>query len=238
MKFPGGIKESLTQWRRELTSSTQRLLGDTIGLSDNDWRGPSLLPGWSRAHVSAHLAYHGECLTRMAARLVETQESVTWNCSYADDDLWVKAQRNSLALTEDLDESCAAVSKALDSITPALWARTVRTSHGELPASAMVLNRINEVVVHHVDMQLGVDFTDLLPALVRLLLQWNVFRSTPRFSEVELTMITDEGLTLTVGQGTPMTVRGSEANLLGWITGRKLSTAILGAEQLDLRHPV
>lgn len=34
--------------RKRVQEATQRLLGDTIGISDADWNGPSRLPGWSR----------------------------------------------------------------------------------------------------------------------------------------------------------------------------------------------
>jgi maleylpyruvate isomerase len=39
-----------------VTTATQRLLGDTIAVSDEDWRGPSRLPDWSRGHVATHIA--------------------------------------------------------------------------------------------------------------------------------------------------------------------------------------
>mgnify|MGYP003622708592 CR=1 FL=1 len=46
--------------RKRVQEATQRLLGDTIGISDDDWNGPSGLPGWSRAHVAAHLAANAD----------------------------------------------------------------------------------------------------------------------------------------------------------------------------------
>ena len=39
-----------------VSTTTARLLGDTIALSDDEWRAPSRLPGWSRAHVASHVA--------------------------------------------------------------------------------------------------------------------------------------------------------------------------------------
>ena len=39
----------------QVDAATQRLLDDARTLSDVDLRAPSLLEGWTRAHVLAHL---------------------------------------------------------------------------------------------------------------------------------------------------------------------------------------
>src|SRR3954447_4063020 len=48
-----------------VTVATQRLLGDTISVSDEDWRGPSRLPEWSRGHVATHVARQADGLVRL-----------------------------------------------------------------------------------------------------------------------------------------------------------------------------
>jgi uncharacterized protein (TIGR03083 family) len=40
----------------QIDDATQRLLGTARVIADPDLRQPSLLPGWTRAHVLAHLA--------------------------------------------------------------------------------------------------------------------------------------------------------------------------------------
>ena len=45
-----------------LTEAGQRLVRTVDGFSGDDWSAPSLLPGWTRAHVVAHLALNGEAL--------------------------------------------------------------------------------------------------------------------------------------------------------------------------------
>jgi maleylpyruvate isomerase len=45
-----------------LQGSSDRLVRTVDGLSDDDLAAPSLLPGWSRGHVVAHLALNGEGL--------------------------------------------------------------------------------------------------------------------------------------------------------------------------------
>ena len=39
-----------------IDDATQRLLGEARIMADSDLRAPSLLPGWTRAHILAHLA--------------------------------------------------------------------------------------------------------------------------------------------------------------------------------------
>jgi maleylpyruvate isomerase len=217
---------------------TQRLLGSTIALTTRDWQVLTHLNGWTRAHIAAHLARHAEALTDMALEIARTHEPIAWRSAQSDADLNAQAGGDALALQEALDESSAALMRAFELMDEAAWATTVRSSQGPLPASALVLDRLNEVALHHVDLLLGYDFTDIEPALVHRLLKWNLFRETPRFSEVELTVVTDDGLTAVVGHGTPVTVRGNEPTLLGWLTGRKDPSAVLGGEQINLGGPV
>src|SRR4051794_11287560 len=47
-----------------LVDAAQRLVRTVDGLEDDDWSAPSLLPGWTRAHVVAHLALNAEALAR------------------------------------------------------------------------------------------------------------------------------------------------------------------------------
>ena len=46
----------------ELSQATSALLGATMSLDDDQWREPSRLPGWTRAHVGAHLALNAEAM--------------------------------------------------------------------------------------------------------------------------------------------------------------------------------
>ena len=225
-------------WHFELAAVTQRLLGDTIALADADWQACSLLPGWTRAHVASHLTLQAQYLIGMAEEVCRSHQQITWRGLQSDADLIAGALHQAIGLQEALDQSSAALMEAFSHMDDAAWATPIRTSQGLIPTSALVLARLNEVVLHHIDLRLGLDFPDLDPGLARTLLQWNLFRSTPRFSQVELTIITDEGYCAAVGSGTSIIVRGNQTNLLGWLTGRKDSSAVLGAEELDLAGPV
>jgi maleylpyruvate isomerase len=226
-----------SDWRLALAGATQRLLGDTIALSDAGWQEQTALPGWSRAHIAAHLSHHARAIAVMAADLMATHRPVVWRTNLDDVTLNAEARQRSIALQESLDQSAAALNRSFEAMDDLAWQTSVITSQGSLPASSFIPDRINHLTIHNIDLDVGYDFTDIDPELARTLLQWNVYRASPRFNTVKLIIISDEGLSLTVGRGTPVEVRGTEANLLGWVTGRKNSSVVLGADELDLAGP-
>ena len=59
-----------------VTTATQRLLGDTISVAEEQWRAPSRLPDLTRGHVATHIARHADALVRLAqwARTGERQD--------------------------------------------------------------------------------------------------------------------------------------------------------------------
>ena len=174
----------------------------------------------------------------MALELQRTHKQITWRGTETDEELNTGALRGALELQEHLDRSSAGLMRAFEQMDDQAWTTSVRTSQGSIPASALMLDRLNEVVIHHIDLDLGFDFADIEPDLLRILLQWNLFRTAPRFAGFKLTVTTDEGFSAVLGRGTKVTLRGSEANLVGWLTGRKDSSVVLGAEGLDLSGPV
>ena len=48
-----------------VTTATQQLLGDTISVTDEDWRAQSRLPEWSRGHVATNLARQADGIVRL-----------------------------------------------------------------------------------------------------------------------------------------------------------------------------
>src|SRR6187549_2080140 len=94
--------DKLAAVRALVTASTQRLLGDTIGVDDNAWRSASRLPRWSRGHVATHLARQADGL----ARLVEWAGSGVRQEMYAspqhrEDEIEAGAGRSGLELQVD-----------------------------------------------------------------------------------------------------------------------------------------
>ena len=49
----------------ELDTATQRLIDEARMMASSDLRAPSLLPGWSRAHVLSHLARGADAMRNL-----------------------------------------------------------------------------------------------------------------------------------------------------------------------------
>ena len=208
--------------RHEITAATQRLLGDAIALSEDDWHAPTRLPGWSRAHIATHLTRHAQALTALVREITTTHpSSFPWTIEHADEDLNLGAFSGAIALQEALDTSSADLMAAFDEMDDAGWAVPLTTGSGPLPASALVLDRLNEVIIHHVDLDLGFDFTDVDPTVVRSLLDWNLERR-PGLSKVLQNLLND-GHT-------------AEA-ILGWLTGRYAPVTVGTTHGLEFSGP-
>ena len=233
-----GSRTELEGLRTLLAVSTQRLLGDTIAVTDEDWRGPSRLPGWSRGHVATHLARQADALRRVTegARTGERQAMYA-SSEQRDAEIAAGADRSGLDLQIDLDTTAGHLGDAFDTLEELdAWDTEVEL-HGGLrcPARLLPLARLLEVVLHHVDLDVGLDMGDVDPATAEWLLEWCCFRLRHRDEFPQLRLVTDTGFTSNVGSsGASRTVSGSSAALLGWLTGRTGPETVEGTEALLL----
>ena len=159
--------EQLARLRTLLTSATQHLLGSTIAVADPDWGAPSRLPGWSRAHVATHLARQADGLTRLAgwAATGERQEMYASPEARAAE-IEAGVGRSGLELQVDLDTAASTLETAFERLDEAGgWSHEVEMRGGlRVPARLLPLARLLEVVVHHVDLDVGYGFDDVEPS--------------------------------------------------------------------------
>jgi maleylpyruvate isomerase len=219
-------------------TATQRLLGDTILVTDDQWRAPSRLPEWTRGHVATHIARHADAIGRLAqwARTGERQNMYA-SPEHRVSEIEAGAGRSGLDLQIDLDTSAGGLSAAFDELDAAgAWDAVVEMRGGlQLPARLLPLPRLLEVVIHHVDLDIGYEITDIDTQTAEWLLEWCAFRLQNRDDFPELQLTSDSGLTLTLGSvGEPIAVTGSSANLLGWLMSRTETSAVTGGSGLRL----
>ncbi len=128
------------------------------GLTDDVIRQPSKLPGWSVAHVLAHLARNADSVVR---RLQGAIDDVVVD-QYAGGKAGRAAEIEESA-TLPLDELVAYVRRSADEVDRIAavvpddaWDRLSRSVSGsELPAYDVVVSRWREVEIHLVDLGLG-----------------------------------------------------------------------------------
>ena len=88
----------------------------------------------------------------------------------------------------------------------------------QVPARLLPLARLLEVVIHHVDLDIGYEITDIDTQTAEWLLEWCAFRLRDRDDFPRLQLTSETGVTTTVGSvGEPLAVSGSSAHLLGWL---------------------
>jgi maleylpyruvate isomerase len=113
-------QRQLDRLRGLLGTGTAHLLGGTISVSDEDWRGPSLLPGWSRGHLATHIARQADGLVRLAdwAR-TGTRTDMYASPDQREDEIQAGALRSGLELQVDLDTSARQLEQAFAAVTDA-----------------------------------------------------------------------------------------------------------------------
>jgi maleylpyruvate isomerase len=221
-----------------VTAATQRLLGDTISVSDDDWRGASRLPDWTRGHVATHIARQADGIVRLTewARTGQRQDMYA-SAEQRAADIEEGSGRTGLELQIDLDTSAGQLGNAFETLNEAgAWDAVVELRGGlQVPARLLPLSRLLEVVVHHVDLDIGFEFDNIETATAEWLLEWCAFRIREREEFPRLELSSESGFTIALGKaGKPVAVAGTSANLLGFVMGRLDEAAVRGADGVQL----
>lgn len=210
----------------QLRSATADLLGAIGCLSDEDVRAPSLLPGWTRGHVLAHLARSADGGTRLLewARTGvpgNQYESLEARAAAIEQG----AGRPAAVLAADVRSSADGFAAAADAMPAQAWQRRVRWTTGHEAGAALIVPvRLGEVLIHHVDLDIGYrpgdwpaaftgDYLDRAVTALRGHAEW------PGTLRMEAT---DTGRVHDVGDMTSATpvIAGPEYALLAWLLGR------------------
>ncbi len=142
---------------RRLAASTDRLLATATVLSDARAREPSLLPGWTRGHVLAHIARNADGMVNLLrwAR-TGTPAPMYASAESRGADIEAGAGRPAAELAADVRESAAALAAAAASMPDDAWTAQVRALNGPpVPALGVLERRLSEVEIHHVDLAAG-----------------------------------------------------------------------------------
>ena len=208
----------------EVYDATTRYLQDLDTLTPEQLAGPSALPGWTRAHVVAHLALHARGTTRAMTGLLRGERLPVYDSQEARDaDIETTAALAPADLRELSLDACDRWKDAAESVTDpdALMERTP----GQRPFSAYdgVFMRWREVEIHHADLASGYTPADWPAAFTTYLLG---VLAADRGTDHDLTLRTPSG-DVTVGAGGPV-VTGSEADLAWWLLGRGSGEGLSG----------
>ncbi|MEU5836750.1 maleylpyruvate isomerase family mycothiol-dependent enzyme [Streptomyces diacarni] len=209
-------------------TATGQLLSAAVKLDPPEVTEDSQLPGWTRAHVLAHLARNADALVNVLAG-----EPMYASAEARDADIEEGARRSLDELVDDVRAGSSRLESAFAALGDADWNRTVTLRNGVTDlASSLPFRRWIEVELHHVDLGIGYTLEDLPGTFVdrELTTMARRFLEHPDIP-VALELRAEDGRTWRTGAKTegpegPLVVVGSSVALVGWLTGRTTGSGL------------
>ncbi|POX36860.1 mycothiol maleylpyruvate isomerase [Streptomyces sp. Ru73] len=216
-------------------AATDRLLVSVAKLDDEAVGEPSLLPGWTRGHVLAHLARNADALVNLLTwARTGTRTPMYASPGVRDADIERDAARPLAAHVEDLRSSAERWEAACADLGPERLSYEVEMRNGVTErAGRLPFRRLAEVELHHVDLGVGYTVDHLATEYVDAELAFLAERRLKDNGQVAaLELRTDDGRSWRTGRadGTPLTVTGAPTALVGWLTGRTAGTGLTTAD--------
>ncbi len=204
-----------------LESATRRLVRSVDAMTDAHFAEPSLLPGWTRGHVVAHLTLNAEGLAGAIEGVREDRSVPMYPSQEArDGDIEDLSGLAPSALRERFLASTTLVHHAVAELPEELHSARIERTPGSdrvFTAGRVGEMRLRETEIHHADLGLDYTFSDWPASFTELLLE----SRTRVHDEAPFTAVAaDLGRTFTFGTGDGPTVTGPGAALAWWATGR------------------
>ena len=192
--------------------------GHVYRLSDVDLAADSGLPGWSRAHVVAHLARNADALVNLLTWARTGVETPMYPSRAARDaGIEATAALSPAELRRDFGAASERLTAAIQGMPAEGWTAQVRNGQGVVvPASAVPWMRAKEVWVHGVDLRAGLTFADLPVEYAVALVDDVLDLFADRGQAPEVTIVaTDVDRTWANGD---KRIRGPVAAIAAWLT--------------------
>ncbi len=206
--------------REAIEAGQERLRALLGGLTETAVREPSALPGWSRAHVLAHLEGIARATARQARYALRGELVELYDGGRPERAAGIEAGavRDAAQLRDAVRAALDESSAAWAAVGPADWSRPVRYRDGDLRTVLWAWWR--ELEIHTADARLGHGPEDWPHGLCHHLLSHLAPRAP---KDVRLVLeATDEAFRREYGAaGAPeVTVRGHLTDLAAWLAGR------------------
>jgi maleylpyruvate isomerase len=215
------LLEALLQARRG-TAFFARKLNE---LTDADLDGASLLPGWTRRHVVAHVGYNARAIARLVEWAATGVETPMYPSPEArDHEINFGATLPAVALRHLFDHSAVHLNVEWRDLPADAWHHKVKTAQGRIvPAEETVWMRTREVWIHAVDLDNGATFADIpAPVLERLLKDITGAWATRGTDDGLLINVTGTDLTFgDTGAADPTIITGTLPAVVEWAAGRR-----------------
>lgn len=206
------------------------LRGLMMRMADPAFAAPSLLPGWSRAHVLTHVARNADAMIN----LLDWARTGAPSPAYAsreqrDRDIEAGAGRDPSDIRDDVLASSDRLAVAVRGMPDVAWSSQVGDSGRPMPASDIPWLRAREMWVHSVDLDVGSSLADApSPMLTALLADASRTIGGPPLRLVATDLERDwpvggDGAAIEAvdaGDVRRVEIRGTAAALATWLLGR------------------
>jgi maleylpyruvate isomerase len=204
-----------------LESATRRLVRTVDAMEDFQFAEPSLLPGWTRAHVVAHLTLNAEGLAGALEGVREGRTVPMYRSQEArDGDIEELSGLQPGRLRERFLASTTLIGHGVAELPEELHGERIERTPGSdrvFTAGRVGEMRLREVEIHHADLDLAYTFQDWPSSFAVALLD---NRARVHDDPVSFTARADDlDRTWSFGDGGP-TVSGPGCALAWWATGR------------------
>jgi maleylpyruvate isomerase len=209
------VTEQQRQWWAdgELT-----VAGMVDRLADDAFAEDSALPGWSRAHVVAHLARNADALVNLLTWASTGVETPMYpSRAVRDADIEATAAKSPTELRADYVAACDRLARAVEEMPADAWTAEVRNGQGvTVPASLVPWMRAKEIWVHGTDLRAGLAFADLPADFATALVDDVLGLFESRDQRLDVTIVATD-VDRTWGDG-PTRVEGPVTAVGAWLT--------------------
>jgi maleylpyruvate isomerase len=229
--------EHATTGMAMVREATERLYEEVSRLDDAQLAQPTLLPGWSKAHLVTHLARNADALVNLLT-WARTGIEHPMYASKADRDADIEegSHRLGQVIREDLLAASARLDAAAERLTGLDWQAPVAHRTGRVfPAGNVPSMRLFEVWVHMVDLDSGVTFKDIPELHLEMLIDTAVYPHVERTEgepveiRVELLGGDQRNWRLVVpGAASSAEISGSMTDMVAWLAGRSTGEGLTG----------
>ena len=205
--------------------ASARVLATAAGISDEQAREPSALPGWSRGHVLTHLARNADGLRNL---LIWARTGVVTpqypSTEVRNEEIEAGADRPARELVVDFADAATAFSAEAAQLRNADWTAEVRAIRGAAhPAWYTLWRRLFELEIHHVDLDAGYRPVDWPAEFAQQCLREASANFWGPDSPAALLRATDDGREHRIGPPATeptITITGPSHAVVAWLLGR------------------
>jgi maleylpyruvate isomerase len=217
---------SLEERRTLVGQGTEHFRTHATDLSEAELNAPSLLAGWKRRQLIAHLGYNAAGMCRLLdGAAAGVAKDMYASAKQREDDIAESVDLDVTALYRLFNTETQRLETAWKELPTEAWSVMVKTPQGKpFPASETLWMRSREVWIHAVDLDTGATFELIPPVVQQTLFDEVIAGWRGSGMAVAVDVESTPAITVSIDDKTSdvrdIFVQGTMPALLSWMTGR------------------